>query len=240
MCYQLRLCRSADALGAAALSLFGTVWLFAASGSFHRSEWPDVEHEDFAAKARRARARAASRVEHEPRPLVPLRAPLSARAQLDYVGIFLQVAFSGAPLYVLLDPPKRRTGWLVLGGLAATVAAGALVAFADVEVGRRTITLVYLAQGLTQLLPLGTRAPFGRRLWDALRARERRMLVCMAACYVGGSQLYASAAPALWPATFGFHELWHLLIVVASACTYLVNCSVIRRSPPPRDSAKSN
>ena len=101
VCYQLRLCRSADALGAAALSLFGTVWLFAASGSFHRSEWPDVEHEDFAAKARRARARAASRVEHEPRPLVPLRAPLSARAQLDYVGIFLQVAFLGAPLWAM-------------------------------------------------------------------------------------------------------------------------------------------
>ena len=33
----------------------------------------------------------------------------------------------------------------------------------------------------------------------------------------------------LWPSTFGFHELWHLLVVVASCCTYSANNSVLKR-----------
>ena len=44
-----------------------------------------------------------------------------------------------------------------------------------------------------------------------------------------GVAAFSDAGPALWPATFGFHELWHLLVVIASACTYACNCSIISR-----------
>jgi predicted membrane channel-forming protein YqfA (hemolysin III family) len=55
------------------------------------------------------------------------------------------------------------------------------------------------------------------------------MLYGAVLCYLVGSQVFAHAVPKLWPYTFGFHELWHLLVVVASALTYSCNCSLVSR-----------
>ena len=51
----------------------------------------------------------------------------------------------------------------------------------------------------------------------------------LAASYLGGSQIYANSVPKLWPRVFGFHELWHLLVVVGSVCSYATNCSLLMR-----------
>ena len=85
------------------------------------------------------------------------------------------------------------------------------------------------AQPVAQLVPLATHIVSSRSVYDAMLPRELALLGGMGACYLFGAYGYAHATPALWPASFGFHELWHLLVAVAWALSYAANCSVLAR-----------
>jgi len=41
-----------------------------------------------------------------------------------------------------------------------------------------------------------------------------------AALYATGAAVFVTRRPRLWPGVFSFHELFHLLLVVASGCPY--------------------
>ena len=61
--------------------------------------------------------------------------------KLDYTFIFCVVAFSYAPLYILLVP--NGMGFNILFGLALTVLIGAYISFADhIELGRHSLVMV--------------------------------------------------------------------------------------------------
>lgn len=153
-----------------------------------------------------------------------------ARAALcDYSGIYLQIAFSGAPLYLLLM--ARPLGWLVIGALAACAAAGIATLFSGVQLGRHFGTCIYILMGLIQLVPICTSFVSERPVASQLLSGEKQLLYALAAAYLVGAYCYAHATPKLWPRVFGFHELWHLLVVVGSACSYAVNCSLLQRLP---------
>jgi hemolysin III len=51
-------------------------------------------------------------------------------------------------------------------------------------------------------------------------AQGSALLAGAATCYVGGTAIYLLRRPQLWPGVFSFHELFHLLLVFASACVY--------------------
>jgi len=147
--------------------------------------------------------------------------------KVDYIGIFLQVGFTFAPLYVQMLRPA--TSYAILALLTATVAAGAWLTLAEVNLGRHATVSAYMAMALVQLVPLSTHLVSRRSAFEAMLPAETQMFAGMAACYLIGSQIYARAAPPLWPDHFGYHELWHLLVAVASFLSYLCNCSVLMR-----------
>ena len=215
--YQLSLCDAGNT-PAAGLSLFAMAFLFSASAMFHRGRWT-------LAQERRL-------------------------MKLDYIGIFLLVAFSVAPCYVQLLPPAssypvlgapprppRSIAWPVLtaepphalhaGLLALTVVAGAWLTLAELNLGRHGMVAVYVAQAVVQLVPLSTTLLSNRPVFASLLPAERAMFGVFGACYLVGSQVYAYQAPKLWPSSFGYHELWHLLIAASVVLTYAINCSVL-------------
>jgi hemolysin III len=149
--------------------------------------------------------------------------------KLDYTFIFCVVAFSYAPLYLLLIP--NGIGHKVLFGLACTVLAGAYISFADhIELGRHSLVLVYIFQSILQLVPMFTGWISGdKSIFEQLESSEKFALLFMGACYLVGSQTYANRFPDPWPKAFGYHEIWHLLITVSVGCTYYVNYSVVVR-----------
>ena len=147
--------------------------------------------------------------------------------KVDYIAIFLQVGFSFAPLFVQLLRPA--TSYVILALLAAAVAAGAWLTLAEVNLGRHAVVFTYMAMAGVQLVPLSTHLLSHRSAFEAMLPAETLMFFGMAACYVVGSQVYAHAAPPLWPDHFGYHELWHLLVSVASFLSYACNCSVLMR-----------
>lgn len=148
---------------------------------------------------------------------------------LDLCGIYLQIAFAGSPLYVTLLPPP--VAWLVVQIMAGCAAAGCLLVFSPVELGRHLRTAVYCAMGLVQLVPVTTSTLWYRSVYSQFTPLEQGLGVVGATSYLVGSQCYATASPRLWPPVFSFHELWHLCVLVGVAAHYALCCSVLLRHP---------
>jgi hemolysin III len=57
-------------------------------------------------------------------------------------------------------------------------------------------------------------------LWVRLPGEGSVLLAGAAALYAAGAAIFVSRRPRLWPGVFSFHELFHALLVAASACLY--------------------
>jgi len=57
-----------------------------------------------------------------------------------------------------------------------------------------------------------------RPLWyTALTATELALVVAGGVLYTAGAVVYALHAPNPWPRTFGYHEVFHAMVVLAAA-----------------------
>src|SRR5690606_3652428 len=72
------------------------------------------------------------------------------------------------------------------------------------------VAVVYVAVGWVALIDVDA-------LTDALTGTELALVVLGGVLYSVGAAVYALHAPNPWPATFGYHELFHLLVVLAAA-----------------------
>jgi hemolysin III len=54
------------------------------------------------------------------------------------------------------------------------------------------------------------------------------LVIIGGALYSLGAVVYATHWPNPYPATFGFHEIFHLLVVVAAACQFLAVLAAVR------------
>ncbi len=55
----------------------------------------------------------------------------------------------------------------------------------------------------------------------ALTPLELALLATGGMLYTAGAVVFATGRPNPWPATFGFHEVWHLCVVAAALCHWL-------------------
>ena len=149
--------------------------------------------------------------------------------KLDYAFIFCVVGFTAAPSYVALLPDL---GWYVVGLIAATVVAGVFLVFFDCRrtIGRHSLVFVYICQAFLHLLPLFVSLSDGRAtVFEQFTSFERMMLYTMGAMYLVGSQIFAHRWPDPIPSKFGYHEIWHMLILLAASCGYVMNASGLLR-----------
>jgi hemolysin III len=141
--------------------------------------------------------------------------PLSARrlvGRLDHAAIFLLIAGTYTPLGLLLGPGIGRT-------LLALVWAGALagivtvVWFTRAPKPVRASLYVVLGWFVVPVVPA---------LHAAIGIRALALLFVGGFFYTVGAVIYAMRRPDPLPATFGFHEIFHLLVVAAAACHFAV------------------
>jgi hemolysin III len=142
----------------------------------------------------------------------------SARARawlrrLDHATIFMLIAGTFTPIAVI-----AISGWLSTATLAVVwggALAGSLLttfwtdAPVAVEVGP------YLAVGGFGILLLP-------RLLAHVGALGVGLLALGGAVYVAGAVIYALQRPNPWPHTFGFHEIFHTLVLAAALLQWIV------------------
>jgi hemolysin III len=132
--------------------------------------------------------------------------------RLDHSTIFVAIAATYTPVAAFALSPWAAKLVLVLawGGAALGIASRLLFTRAPKPV----VALPYVLVGWC-LLPAVTDA------WHQISVAGFLLLLIGGVLYTGGAVIFAIRLPDPWPTTFGFHEVFHLLTVVAAALHYV-------------------
>lgn len=131
---------------------------------------------------------------------------------LDYDSVFLLIAGSTTPMVLVLF--RTTYGWTVLGAVWVIAAAGIVLRSLLRQLPKYVTNTLYIALGWMPVLLVGSGAsvPGGA-------------MVLMAAgglLYSAGFVVFVVERPNPWPGVFGFHEIWHAMVVVAAVLHYLL------------------
>lgn len=130
---------------------------------------------------------------------------------LDHIAIYLLIAGTYTPVaLVTLDGPP---GWALLGAIWAIAAAGVpfKIRYLDAPVWFSTAT--YLGMGYLALLAVGP-------IFRTVGAPGLTWLVAGGVAYTVGAVIFSSERPNPFPRRFGSHGLWHVFVLLGSACHF--------------------
>lgn len=140
--------------------------------------------------------------------------------KLDHATIFVMIAGSYTPLCLV-----AMKGWVapVMLGVAWTGAAlGAVLAFAGGHRSRVARSTLYVALGWVSLLA----AP---QLARNLSHPELVLITVGGVLFTVGAIFLATHWPDPFPRVFGYHEVWHALVVAAVVCHFVAIASAVQR-----------
>lgn len=131
---------------------------------------------------------------------------------LDYDSVFLLIAGSVTPLVLVLF--RNTYGWAVLGAVWAIAAIGIVLRSVLRTLPKYVTNTLYIALGWMPVLLAGAGAslPFG----------AYALMAVGGIVYSVGFVLFVIEKPNPVPGVFGFHEIWHVLVVVAALLHYLL------------------
>lgn len=132
--------------------------------------------------------------------------------RIDHSTIYLFIAASYTPIAVVLLP--GALAWVVLGVAWAGAALGIALSFGLLDAPRVVVAGSYLALGWIVVIALP-------RLLDVLGIAPLVLLSAGGLLYSAGALVYSTQRPDPWPRTFGFHEIFHALVITAAAAQYI-------------------
>ena len=143
-------------------------------------------------------------------------ARLRAR-RLDHAMIFVFIAGTYTPFALLAFSGPLRV--VVLATVWGGAALGVAVELYWIHAPRWVSAVSYLAVGWIGVIAVP-------EMFPALGVAAAVLVVVGAALYTVGALTYATTWPNPFPATFGFHEVFHLF-VIAAAVTQFVALSLV-------------
>jgi hemolysin III len=138
--------------------------------------------------------------------------------RIDHSAIFVLIAGTYTPFCLLIGPPG---GWALLAAVWASAAAGMVVVvfFPGTPKPVRSGLYVLLGWYIVPFLPT---------LHAVLGTRPFALVILGGAFYTVGAFIYATRRPDPYPTVFGFHEIFHVLVVAAAGCQFLAVVSAVR------------
>jgi hemolysin III len=137
--------------------------------------------------------------------------------RLDHAAIFLLIAGTYTPICLLLPPGDGRP---LLAAVWAGAAAGIALSLAWPTAPKAIMAALCVALGwaLVPVIP-SVRAAVG--------AGGLALLLAGGVAYTAGAVVYATRRPDPFPRVFGYHEVFHALVIVAAICHYAAVASVV-------------
>ena len=131
---------------------------------------------------------------------------------LDYDSVFFLIAGTVTPLVLVLF--RNTYGWTVFGAVWAIAVLGIVLRSVWRQLPKYVTNTLYIALGWLTVLLVGADVtlPLG-----ALALMAAGGLV-----YSAGFVIFVLERPNPRPGVFGFHETWHLLVMVAALLHYLL------------------
>jgi hemolysin III len=132
--------------------------------------------------------------------------------RLDHSTIFVFIAASYTPVGLLVLDGTLQT--VVLVSVWAGAAAGVTLSLAWITAPRWLVAASYLAVGWVAVIALP-------QLWREIGPAPLVLLAAGGGLYTLGAAVYAIRRPNWWPRTFGFHEVFHTLVIAAALVHFI-------------------
>jgi hemolysin III len=131
--------------------------------------------------------------------------------RLDHTMIFVLIAGTYTPFALLvLHGDLAR---VVLIAVWVMAGAGAVLNLLWWNAPKRVTAAVYISTGWIAVLAFP-------QLWSGLGPVGFGLIVVGGILYTAGAVVYARRRPDPRPAVFGYHEIFHLLVIAAAACDF--------------------
>lgn len=127
--------------------------------------------------------------------------------RIDHSAIYLLIAGTYTPVALLALPPAQGQKLLMIAWIGA--ALGIVKSLAWVHAPKPVSAALYVLMGW---LVLGEWSSVSA----SIGARGMGLLAIGGVCYTSGAIIYAKRKPDPWPKVFGYHEIFHVLVIVAS------------------------
>lgn len=138
--------------------------------------------------------------------------------RLDHAAIYLLIAGTYTPFCLLALSGAWRWTVLPIAWGGALVAIIYKLAWVDGPTWVSAVMAVALGWVGVVALP---------QLWDHAGAAGVALLGAGGALYTAGAVVYARRRPDPVPAVFGYHELFHALVIAAAACQYVAVALIV-------------
>lgn len=138
--------------------------------------------------------------------------------RIDHSTILFAIAgsYTATAALALDGTPARRL--LIAVWIAAPI--GVLIRMAWLDAPYPVAAAVYVVVGWIALIEIGPLA-------DALTTGQLALVIGGGLLYTAGGVVYALHKPNPWPATFGYHEVFHALVVGGVTAHYLALLSLV-------------
>jgi hemolysin III len=132
--------------------------------------------------------------------------------RLDHTTIFIFIAGTYTPFALLVM--HGTLAHLVLIVVWATAAAGVVLNLLWIGAPYWVTVAVYLSTGWVAIVTLP-------QLWDEIGPVGVGLIALGGALYTAGAVVYARRKPDPRPEVFGYHEIFHVLVIAAAAVQYV-------------------
>ncbi len=138
--------------------------------------------------------------------------------RLDHAAIYLLIAGTYVPLCLVALPPSWGVPMLVTVGALAVL--GMVLKLVWFHGARYVSYALYFVMGWVAVVATPV-------LIDSLTGLQFALIVAGGVAYTVGFPVLVRRRPDPWPTTFGYHEVWHLLVVVAAGLHFAAVTDVV-------------
>jgi hemolysin III len=138
--------------------------------------------------------------------------------RLDHSAIYLLIAGTYTP--ICLHFFSGFWQWPLLTIIWSMALAGIVVKIFVVSAPRWVTAGVYLLMGWTALAAIG-------EIFAAMPAGALVWLISGGLFFTVGALIYILKRPNFVPGVFGFHEIWHIFVILGALCHYILIAAYI-------------
>ena len=133
--------------------------------------------------------------------------------RLDHAAIFIMIAGTGTPLSLLGLPGADGRTLMLYFWLAAGL--GVIQCLFWVNAPKWISAILYVVVGWLAL-------PYLSEFKSTLGVVSVALLLAGGIVYTVGALVYAFKRPNPWPKVFGYHEIFHVLVIIAAVLHFIV------------------
>jgi hemolysin III len=139
--------------------------------------------------------------------------------KLDHAAIYVLIAGTATPICLLALPPVA--GFKLLQLVWGAAIFGMIQSLFWVTAPKWLSAILYVTVGCLVI-------PYLPELKSALNTNDIWLLLGGGVVYITGAIIYALRKPDPWPQIFGYHEIFHLLVIAGAIFHFLVIYKLVR------------